>query len=138
MTTAYSKNTVDNYLNKLLQHIENHNELKYIENIKKCQSDYWYKVYGKNAYTVLKNTLECPEAKGDDLKKMQGAILSIMEDRYRDKNLKNKPKMQLFVESGDLWPFLVYTEINDKGNTPLWQVTNDDRKIEKQIGKKCY
>ena len=136
MTTAYSKDTVDNYLNKLLQYIESHNDLNYIENIKKCQSDYWYKVYGQKAYTLLKDTLKCPKATGDDLKKVQGALLSIMEDRYRNKNLKNKPKMQLSVDVGDLWPFLVYTETNDNGNTTLWQVTNNEGKIEKTDWKK--
>ena len=103
--------------------------------IKKHQSDFWYKVYGQKAYSLLTGSLGfSPPILDFDgkKKKIQGAVLSIMEDRYRNKTLKNKTTLQLSVEKGDLWPFLVYTETDDKGATTKWRYKEkeDDTKYK--------
>lgn len=130
MSSAYSVEN-QNLLHTLLKDIVNQNSA---DDIKDWQSNYWYKAFGSNAFTLL-NNMGASNIIGGHERDTRGVVLSIMSDRYRNKSLKNKTNLRLNVDKGDLWPFLVYTKSIDGGVTTTWKyddykVGSDGKKIE--------
>ena len=79
------------------------------DGIKELENEFYAKVYAKNAVKKLER-MGFPFDENKDEKYnegLKGMIFSIMEARYRNRNIQGKKKMELKVSEGDLWPFLV-------------------------------
>ena len=79
------------------------------DGIKELENEFYAKVYAKNAVKKLER-MGFPFDENKDEKYnegLKGMIFSLMESRYRNRNIQGKKKMELKVSEGDLWPFLV-------------------------------
>ena len=75
----------------------------------KLQSEFYCNAYAVNAIRKLESMhFPFDEVTSKERAALYGMIFSIMEARYRNKNLNGKTNLQLKVSEGDLWPFLVY------------------------------
>ena len=74
----------------------------------KLQNEFYYKAYAQNAINKLKKmNFPFNSIKSHEKAAIHGMIFSIMEARYRDKNVNGKTNLEIKVDEGDLWPFLM-------------------------------
>ena len=84
--------------------------------LKKLQNEFYWKAYGMNAFTKLTQMMDTygngyyNHLSNQEKEVLKGVVLSIMEARYRHKNVQNKMNLQIKVAEGDLLPFLVSLE----------------------------
>ena len=91
----------------------------------KLQSEFYCNAYAVNAIRKLESMhFPFDEVTSKERAALYGMIFSIMEARYRNKNLNGKTNLQLKVSEGDLWPFLVYcSNITAKKDGSNWVYT---------------
>ena len=83
------------------------------EKLRNVQNQFYWEAYGANAFKTLTEMMDKYGNKyydnldPDKKKVLQGMVLSIMEARYRNKNLQNRMDLKVKASEGDLWPFLV-------------------------------
>ena len=77
--------------------------------LKKLQNKFYFEAYASNAINKLSSMMgsKYNELSAKEKTALRGVVFSIMESRYRNKNLQGKRNLKLKVAEGDLWPFLV-------------------------------
>ena len=87
---------------------------EYGNELKKLQNKFYFEAYASNAISKLTSMMGnnywdgiSPNEKNKRITALRGVVFSIMEARYRNKNLQGKANLKLKVSEGDLWPFLV-------------------------------
>ena len=93
------------------------------DDLRKIQNKFYWNAYGESAYKKLLNMLSKADKdvitgnskeKADKYRVLKGVLFSIMEARYRNKNVQGKMNLQIKAAEGELWPFLVYLgNLND-------------------------
>ena len=88
----------------------------HLTELTELQNKFYWQAYGESAFTKLKNMMNnhgnnyynnlTPVQK----EVLKGVVLSIMEARYRNKNVQGKANLKIKAAEGDLCPFLVYLE----------------------------
>ena len=87
------------------------------DDLRKIQNKFYWNAYGESAYKKLLNMLSKADKevitgnskeKADKYRVLKGVLFSIMEARYRNKNVQGKMNLQIKAAEGELWPFLVY------------------------------
>ena len=89
---------------------------EYEKELRELQNKFYWKAYGESAYNVLGIMMN---KKNEELSKvkqamLRGVVLSVMEARYRNKDVQGKMDLKIDAAEGELWPFLVYLENLDK------------------------
>ena len=77
--------------------------------LKEIQNKFYWNAYGKNAYRLLTSMIGS-SLTAEEEKVLRGVVLSLMEARYRNKDVNGKMQLQIKVAEGDISPFLVSLE----------------------------
>ena len=86
------------------------------DNLRKIQNKFYWDAYGESAYTKLLEMINKSnkivitgnsDEKEKKYKILKGVLFSIMEARYRNKNVQGKMNLKIKAAEGELWPFLV-------------------------------
>lgn len=80
------------------------------EDLRKIQNRFYWKAYGESAYNKLTSMMGSYSLSSSQQKALKGVLFSIMEARYRNKNVQGKVNLQIKAAEGELWPFLVNLE----------------------------
>ncbi|MBR1454720.1 MAG: hypothetical protein IJ593_08790, partial [Lachnospiraceae bacterium] len=90
--------------------------VEHIEELKRLQNRFYWQAYGSDAFSKLTGMMGEYYTKLKDWQKqvLKGVVFSVMEARYRDKNIQGKMNLRLRAEEGELWPFLVNLNNLDK------------------------
>ena len=117
------------------------------DNLRKIQNDFYWNAYGKSAFIKLNKMMgeDYIERLGENEKiVLKGVVFSIMEARYRNKNVQGKMNLKINAAEGELWPFLVYLEnlsdisydeklkkyVNSDGTDAIYKFPDFDKLIE--------
>ena len=107
---------------------------EYSDILLKLENEFYYKAYGHSAVTYVNDYFIDIDSLSEKAPAIRGAIFSLTEARYRNKNLGNKYNLQLICEAGDVLPFLIYFNC-DYTDLSNGQRTYSNIKFEKKIRK---
>ena len=99
--------------------------------LRRVQNEFFKNVYASAALTKLNSFIN--KFDREYRPAIRGVIFSIMESRFRNKNLQGKKNLKLNVEEKELWPFYVYCDKDSSGRI-IWPEDDGDYKgIDKVI-----
>lgn len=78
-------------------------------NLKELQNEFYWNAYGEEAFKVLKKMMGSSYTKLTlkQQRTLKGVLFSVMEARYRNKNVQGKINLKIKAAEGDILPFLV-------------------------------
>ena len=95
--------------NEFLSFWNNAIKLGDVEDLRKLQNGFYWRAYGDAAFEVLTRMMGSTYTSLSTQQKqiLKGVLFSVMEAKYRNKDLQGKSDLRLKAAEGELYPFLV-------------------------------
>ena len=90
------------------------------------ENAFYYKAYGESAVNYINENFYDINSLTSIAPAIKGAVFSLTEARYRNKNLGGKYNLQLRTEAGEVLPFLIYIKCDYKD-------INDNKRVYDNI-----